>query len=135
MRAVLQSISPVALQGRFRHRIQIAKPSTVFDTFGGSTLNNPTILYTIWGTVEALSGVEKFAAHEFTSQVTHAIYIRNPRSLGVAITANMLVLWNGHTYQIEAVLDPDNRGKYLQLLVIEINDSAQQPASASESSL
>lgn len=42
------------------------------------------------------------------------------------VTAAMQVWFEGRTFQIEAVLNPDERTKMLILLCVEINDSLQQ---------
>ena len=128
---VPQTNSPILQAGKLRHRIRIVQPDTTQDTAGGVSQNDVNVLCTTWATVQALTGVEKFAAHEFISQVTHAIYLRYRTDF--IIDASMNVQYNGRTFKVECVLDPDERHKMLQLLCIEINDSAQLAATPAES--
>jgi SPP1 family predicted phage head-tail adaptor len=137
LKQVPQSGSPVFQSGKLRHRIQIVQPTLAQDTAGGWNVNTNNVVLTCWATIEALTGVEKFAAHEFTSNVTHSVWIRHPRSaVPGGIQAKMQVWFNTRQLQVESVLDPDGRQKYLQLLCIEVGDSQQQAtASPSESTI
>lgn len=128
LKQVPQSGSPIFQSGKLRHRVQIVKPTLAQDTTGGWTVNQDTIVLECWATIEALTGVEKFAAHEFTSNVTHSIWIRHPRSaIPGGIQAKMQVWFDTRQFQVESVLNPDERNKMLQLLCVEVNDSQQQP--------
>lgn len=128
LKQVPQSGSPVFQSGKLRHRVQIVKPTLAQDTTGGWTANKDTLVLECWATIEALTGVEKFAAHEFTSNVTHSIWIRHPRSaVPGGIQAKMQVWFDTRQFQVESVLNPDERNKMLQLLCVEVNDSQQQP--------
>lgn len=56
------------------------------------------------------------------------------KNLGIAplktgIRAGMLVLHDGHVYDVQAAQNPDGRNKMLILLCVEINDSNQQAQS------
>jgi SPP1 family predicted phage head-tail adaptor len=132
MKTILQATTPIFQAGKLRHRVQIMKLNTTTDTAGGDPLSNVTLVREVWATIEALSGTEKFAAHEFTSQVSHSVYIRYQPDL--RIDASMQVYFPDmlisptivRKFQIEAVLNPDERRKVLQLLCVEINDSLQQ---------
>ncbi len=138
IRTIPQSNSPVLQTGKLRHRIQISALNNAnqYDTSGGWTTSGQTVIYTTWASIEALSAMEKFAAHEFVSQVTHQVIIRHPRgALVPGINAGMQVLFNGRTFQIEGVLNPDERKKMLMLMCIEINDSTQQTLTAAESTI
>jgi len=46
--------------------------------------------------------------------------------LRTGVTSGMVVWFQGRTFQIEAVQNPDERNKILILLCVEINDSRQQ---------
>lgn len=185
---IVQKRTPVLFPGRLRHRIDIAQVTPTQDTMGGTNEAVDVVWANVWASIEALSGTEKFAAHEFISQVSHQVVIRyigaspswqpdityqlgqtvidangnwqqaqgnglsgssapdwnsevggytpdGSGSLafqwynlgapppGTGVRANMLVLFQNRTFQIEAVLNPDERSKMLILLCIEINDS------------
>lgn len=119
---LIQKVTPTLCAGRLRHRIDIVQPNfNDQDSTGGFNLSDFTIVATVWGSIQALCGEEKFAAHEFVSQVSHQVVIRYTSG----INSGMQVRFQGRTFQIEAVLNPDERNKVLILLCIEINDSRQ----------
>lgn len=190
--AIVQRRTPTLFAGRLRHRIDIVQVSSVQDSTGGFNLSNDLVYANVWASIEALSGTEKFAAHEFVSQVTHQVVIRfigaapswqkqtnyvggalvkdtnnnlqqaqesgglsgtvaptwNPaldgltsdglsstgitwKNIGPApartgVNAGMQVWFQGRQFQVEAVLNTDERNKMLILMCIEINDSLQQ---------
>jgi head-tail adaptor len=189
---VVQKRSPVLFAGRLRHRIDIVQLSSAQDSTGGLNVSADVIYAGMWASIEALSGTEKFAAHEFVSQVSHQVVIRyigaapswqaannyvgtalvkdsngnlqqaqgsgglsgataptwnatvggttadgsgstafTWKNLGAAptrtgVTSGMQIWFQGRQFQIEAVLNPDERTKMLILMCIEINDSLQQ---------
>lgn len=189
--AIIQKRTPYLFAGRLRHRIDIVNVSRVQDSTGGQNLSLDVVYANVWASIEALSGTEKFAAHEFVSQASHQVVIRyikgapqwtpvfdyaggalikdtngnlqqaqggglsgavaptwnqvtggftedgDPstgvlwKNLGVApvrtgVNAGQRVWFQGRQFEIEAVLNPDERTKMLVLLCIEINDSNQQ---------
>lgn len=188
---VIQKRTPIMFAGRLRHKVDIVQISPTQDSTGGQNLSANTVFANVWASIEALSGTEKFAAHEFVSQVSHQVVIRwigpapswqpdweystgnlvvdangnlqqaqsnglsgstaptwnqtvggftsdgDPstglswKNLGVAsqrsaVNSGMQIWFQGRQFQIEAVLNPDERNKMLLLLCIEINDSLQQ---------
>lgn len=123
---IIQHRSPTLFAGRFRHPINIVAQNDSQDSTGGFNPNNTTIVATVWASIEALSGAEKFAAHEFVSQVSHQVVIRYMPGISSALQ----VQFAGRRFQIESVLNPDERNKILILLCIEINDSNQQVVSS-----
>ncbi len=123
---IIQKRTPTLFAGRLRQKIDIVQPSSTQDSTGGEDLNRNVVVYSnVWASIEALSGAEKFAAHEFISQVSHQVVIRYLPN----IVAKMQVHFQGRQFQIESVLNPDERTKSLILLCVEINDSTQQSAS------
>ncbi len=122
---VIQKRTPTLFAGRLRHRIDIVQLSPMQDSTGGQNLSANTIYENVWASIEALSGAEKFAAHEFVSQASHQVVIRYLSG----INSGQQVWFGGRQFQIEAVLNPDERTKMLILLCIEINGSLQQQTS------
>lgn len=138
LKIVPQAVKQQIQIGKLRHRIQIVGPSSTQDSMGGWNINVDTVVWDTWGTIEALTGAEKFMANQFGSTVTHSVMVRHPRSAVPApgIVAKMQVWFNQRQFQIEAVLNHDETQRFLQLLCIEINDSLQQASgSPSEGSL
>jgi|SRR5215469_12250413 len=119
---IIQHRTPTVFSGRLRHKIDIVQPTDHQDSTGGFDISQNTIYANVWASVEALNGTDKFAAHEFLSQVSHQVVIQYLP----CINSGMQVWFQGRQFQIEAVLNPDERPKSLILLCIEINDSLQQ---------
>jgi head-tail adaptor len=190
--AIIQKRTPTLFAGRLRHKIDLVKVSNVQDSTGGFNLSIDVVYANVWASIEALSGMEKFAAHEFISQVSHQVVIRyigaapswlpnfdypanglvkdtngnlqkalgmgghsgavapvwamstgattqdcdpstgvtwknlGPAPLFTGVTGALQVWFQGRQFQIEAVLNTDERNKSLILLCVEINDSKQQ---------
>ena len=122
---IVQKRTPTLFAGRLRHRIDIVQLSSTQDSTGGQNISANTVYAGVWASIEALNGTEKFAAHEFVSQVSHQVVLRYM----AGINSGMQVLFSGRQFQIEACLNPDERTKMLILLCIEINDSLQQQTS------
>jgi len=84
---------------------------------------------TVWAKIEAITGRDVLAANQFSSVATHKITIRyrgNTQASPLNILAKDQVWFRGRVFQIEAVLNPDEKTKTLMLLVVELNDSQQQ---------
>lgn len=194
--AIVQKRTPTLFAGRLRHKVDVVQVSTVQDSAGGFDTSRDVIYANVWASIEALSGTEKFAAHEFVSQVSHQVVIRwigaapswqpafayqggalavdanrnlqqaqgaggtsnatapmwalplgnltadgsgslafnwkntGPAPVGTGVNAGMQIWYQNRTFQIESVLNPDERNKLLILLCIEINDSIQQQRAA-----
>jgi SPP1 family predicted phage head-tail adaptor len=108
--------------GQLRHQVQLVQPGTAKDSFGGTTPGGGAVLGTVWASIEALTGRDALAAQAFTSIGTHQIRIR----WMAGVLAKQQVVFGTRKFQIEAVLNPDERTKVLKLLCVEINDSQQQ---------
>lgn len=126
--------------GKLRWRVTIVKPAGTQDSTGGvpqddSSLWNPVL--ECWASIEALAGRDHHATESFVEDTTHRVTIRNPRfssnvnpSVGdpdEGITNQMIVWFKTRTFQIIAVLNPDERNKMLVLMCKEINQSNQLP--------
>jgi head-tail adaptor len=68
--------SPTLNVGRLRKRISIVRVASLQDSMGGEDVNVNVLYANVWASVEALTGSEKFAAHEFVSEVSHQVVIR-----------------------------------------------------------
>jgi head-tail adaptor len=62
--------------GNLRHRIDIVKVSPIQDSAGGINFSNVVVYSNVWASVEALSGMETFAANTQVSASSHQIIIR-----------------------------------------------------------
>jgi len=90
--------------GRLRHRIDIVKVSPVQDSAGGINLSQVIVFANVWASVEALSGMETFAAQTQVSASSHQIIIRY-----IAAAPS----WQADTLYAALALVRDNAG-YLQ---------------------
>src|SRR5579863_5946592 len=68
--------SPTLNVGRLRKRISIVRVASPQDSMGGQDVNVNVLYANVWASVEALTSSEKFAAHEFVSEVSHQVVIR-----------------------------------------------------------
>lgn len=107
--------------GTLDRRIMIEVPGTSKDSFGQPTqMWNPYLR--VWAKIRAVTGKELYAASGFTSQVTHMITIRY---LGTSrVQSNMRVKYGQRIFLIQAVLDPDEQKRELNLICFELNDGA-----------
>lgn len=106
--------------GKLLHQVQLVTPDAPQDPAGGWVIDQTTLFATVWASVEALSGRELFAAQQQVSEVTHKITIRYL----TGVLSSMCVIFDGHFYQIMAVLNPDGRHTMLILLCKERDISA-----------
>lgn len=110
--------------GKLRHRIQIVRPSGTQDTAGGIDPAGMTPVVTTWAQIDTLSGRDMLTSDSFMSQVNLQVTIRKP--LFASVDAACRIWFNGKTFQVTAVMNPDQRNKMLVLNAVEINDSRQQ---------
>lgn len=111
--------------GELRHRINILRPNSTQDTFGGTQIGDDSIFSAdVPAKIETLTGRELLQAQQKVSEVTHRITIRwQP-----GIVALMNVGWfdeRDRFFQIQDIFNPDGQHKKLELLCIERDDSAR----------
>ncbi len=101
--------------GELRHRVTIQQKSVVRGTYGEEDVAW-TDVATVWGSVEPLQGREFIEAKQTQAEITTRIRIRY-RS---GISPEMRAVWDGHIYDIEAVIDVGGRKRELQLMCTEV---------------
>lgn len=102
--------------GVLRQRVTIQKPVVIGrDSFGAEILGWEKVA-TLWADVQPLSGREYFDAQQMNNEVTTLIRIR----YYPGITPQMQVVWNNHTYNIQAVLDQAERKREVHLMCKEV---------------
>jgi SPP1 family predicted phage head-tail adaptor len=109
--------------GAMRHQISLLAPSTVSDELGG--VSGTTTLWSGWAQVKTLQGRELYNAQQIVAQVTHKIVMR----WIPGVQANQTVLFVGPggvttTFQVQYVINPDERMRELDLLCIERDTAA-----------
>lgn len=108
--------------GKLNRRIEIQSQSTSQDSFGQPLTTWTTVLCT-WAGIRAATSKEVYAASGFTSQVSHVITLRyHP---GLTILSSDRVVYEGRIFPIQAVSDPDEGKRELNLLCMEINEGPQ----------
>ena len=105
--------------GKLRQRIDIVKPNLTQDPAGGTQVDDDSIFATVWASIEAFTGVERYAGQQLVAEVTHKITIRWMDG----VKASMNVWYEGRQFQIQAVLNPDERHHMLVLMCLERDDS------------
>jgi len=107
--------------GDLDRRVVIQVPDISRDTFGQA---DPKLerFYGRVGQDQSRDRKGTLPASGFTSQVTHTITIRYPR--GLTVLSNMRVNYEQRIFLIQAVLDPDEKKRELNLICFELNDGA-----------
>lgn len=101
--------------GQLRHRVTIQQKAPTRDTYGGE-VEAWTAVATVWASVEPLQGREFLEGRQIQAEVSTRIRIR--RRAGVV--PHMRVVWGAHTYDIQAVIEPDSNRREFQLMCVEV---------------
>lgn len=109
--------------GLLRHRVDIQQRDTALDAFGQRALTWTT-LYTVWASVEDISGKELIASMAINTELSTHIYMR----YRTGITTAHRVLYQGTAYNIQAVVDATGRKRELHLMCAR-NYIADAPSS------
>lgn len=100
--------------GQLRDRITIQVRSTVDNAAGEPTLSWTDYAAGIAANVTDMSGKEFIAGQEITNAVTTTIVIR----YRVGVTGAMRVVARGVIYNIQAVLEPENKRREMHLMCL-----------------
>jgi len=97
-----------------RHRLTLEAPEETPDGAGG-VVRTWTSLGAIWAAIEPASASEAVIADRRVARVTHRVTLRQRSGL----TLNHRFRLGERTFAIQAIHDPDERGRFLQCLVTE----------------
>ena len=100
--------------GKLRHQISLLKPIIVKDALG-QEVEKLEIQNTVWASIEPLSGKEYFSAKQVNSEVNAKVTIRYIESL----LPHWVVQFGQRIFNIQAIINLEERNKYLQLLCSE----------------
>lgn len=100
---------------KLRHRVTIQNKVTLPDGYGGVTSTWQDVA-TVWASVEPLNGRELYAAQQVKAELTHRIRIRYMSG----IKPEMRIAFDNRTFEIEAIIDPEERHESLELLCSEV---------------
>lgn len=120
-------LSNKLMAGRLRHRIQIVVPSGTVDSWGGVINDSASAWTTVircWASIDSVTAMDVAAAGTFVSSISHKVTIRYPRSStnGVQIAPNMQIWFEGRTFIVQGVANPDETNKMLYLFTKEISN-------------
>ena len=100
--------------GEMRHRITFQKSTQMDDGYGGGE-QIWTDIFSVWASVEPISGREYYEAMAVQHQVTHRIKTRYRSD----VTPEMRVTHDGKIYGVESVVDIGMRHRFLEILCRE----------------
>ena len=103
--------------GERRHRV-VFQSATYTPSATGEPVPSWTTLCTSWALVQPMKGRQMFAAQQVQADVSTRIVTRNRTALA-SLSPGDRATWNGHTYDIKAVIPRDHRMHELEILAEE----------------
>lgn len=100
--------------GSLRHKIEIQERLTFRDAMGGEIVSWEAFCYA-WASIEPLIGREYFAARQTQATTTHRMRMRYQSG----IKPYHRVQWAERYFNIDAILNPEERNEELVLLCSE----------------
>ncbi|MCE9566359.1 MAG: phage head closure protein [Planctomycetes bacterium] len=97
-----------------KHRVTIQNSSQVSDGQGGSTESWPDG-DTVWASIEALKGFEKYQAMQMQTPVTHKLVVRYRAD----ITTASRLKFGTRIFWVKEALNVKEENRYLQIKAIE----------------
>lgn len=104
--------------GRLRQRVRIQEPVDAQNGLGEMIRAWSTVA-TVWAAVEPLRGREFFDAEQVQAEISHRVRLR----YRPGVDATMRVLFGSRVFQIQSVIDVDERRRELQLMCREMPDA------------
>lgn len=100
--------------GRLRHRLILESASRTPDGGGGAAETWTTVAQ-VWGRVEPTGGTEIADADGLAGRISHAITLR----YRAGVTPAMRLVSGSRRFEIMAVIDIDERNRWLKCLCVE----------------
>lgn len=101
--------------GELRHRVTIQQNNSTSRDAVGAEVPNWQDVATVWAAVEPLRGREYLESQQVNAEVDTRIRIRHYPG----ITPDMRVIWGSRIYEIEAVINVDERDREIHLMCRE----------------
>lgn len=98
-----------------RHRVTLQGVTRTDDEGGGHT-EAWTNTATVWAAIEPLTGVEALRGMQLSARVTHRVRMR----YRAGVTAKARLAYDGRTFEVRSVIDPEERHRELILLAEEV---------------
>ena len=102
--------------GKLRHRVKLQGLTENQDGYG-QAVKSYTTYATVWASIEPLSGREIEHAKQITAETNYRITIRYNGN----VKATDRVAFGDRTFEITAVVNPEERNEYLVLMCSEVN--------------
>lgn len=101
--------------GRLRHRVTIQEYIERYDDFGTPLDKGWKTVSKVWASVEPISGREYVQLHNTEAEITTRIKMRYLKG----VKPNMQVLYDGREFDIQSVLDIEERHIEMHLMCVE----------------
>lgn len=101
--------------GDLRHRVELQAASTTRDRVGGLVTTWAT-LATVWAKVEPMSARESWWRQQMNAAAAWKISLRYRADL----TTKHRIVYDGRTFEVRGVTDPDQGKRYLELACDEL---------------
>lgn len=102
--------------GQLRHKITIEQLDTSTADAMGAAVKIWTLFCVCWARVQPVSGKEFFNANQERAQISHKIRIRYVAEITPAHRVN----FGGRLFNIQTVINFDERNRELEILAVEI---------------
>lgn len=103
--------------GDLRHRVTIQAPPLTADAIRGVATGSPTtVAEKVPVKIEPLDGRELVQAQQVAAHVTHRITMR----YRAGVTPTQRIVFGTRTYHVIAVLNLEERNRWLRLLCVEL---------------
>jgi SPP1 family predicted phage head-tail adaptor len=100
--------------GNLRHRVTFQRLTEATNEVG-ETIQKLQDYRTVWAAIEPVTGREYYEAQKMQPELTYKITIRYLPD----ITPSMLIKYKDRLFQINDIINPDERNFTLQLMCIE----------------
>jgi SPP1 family predicted phage head-tail adaptor len=101
--------------GKLRQRVKIQELARVEDGYGGYAEAWRDVA-AAWAAVEPLRGSERYAAQQVQAELTHRVVMR----YRPGVRPQMRLVYGDRVLEIAAVIDMEERHKWLELLCTEV---------------
>lgn len=101
--------------GQLRHRLTLQMVTSSSKNSFGEEVDTTADMGKVWGSVVPLSGRELQAAQQAQSRTTHKIIIRHREN----VTPRSRIIYDGRTFEVEAITNREERGRWLDIMAVE----------------
>lgn len=103
---------------QLRQPFEVWTRTTTVDEFGARVLTFVTASLTVWGSLEAAGATESMEKDGVTHVRRYRVMLRAQEAANVPVTARLV--YNGRTFEIDGLSDPDERTQMINLTVREL---------------